>query len=269
MLFLRFLEKMSGMDPAISEFVKNKNALVVEDEHAIAQLLKIHLAELGFAVEICGSAEMALALLKVKNFNICLLDWMLPDLQGVDFLKKIRPKYPLMKIMMVTAKSDSDSIVSGLDSGADDYLPKPFDVKVLMARVRHLMRRIQVEVKLQTSDGGGSKKIKTTDKQVMFDGLSIHFAQHSVKYHNKVVHLTFSEFKLLEALYEAQGTVLTREQLIDLVQGADVSVTGRTIDTHIFSLRKKIGEWSKYIETIRGVGYRILISTDDISETTL
>ena len=252
------------MDQAIIEFIKNKNALVVEDEPAIAQLLKIHLAKMGFTVELCHDAESALIQMQQKRFELCLLDWMLPGLQGVDFLRRIRPHYPEMKIMMVTAKTDAESIVDGLDSGADDYLPKPFDAKVLVARVRQLLRRLQFEQQLQQK----SLAAEIPD-EISFDQLTIHFSKHTVQYQNNDIHLTYSEFRLLEALFKAQGRVSTREKLIDTIQGDDVSVTERTIDTHIFALRKKIGTWSKHIETVRGVGYRILISVADSSEEIL
>jgi two-component system phosphate regulon response regulator PhoB len=245
------------MDQTINQFIKNKKAIVVEDEAAIAQLLKINLQQLGFEVDTRGDAESALALLKSSNYDLCLLDWMLPGMQGVDFLKKIKPIYKNLKVMMVTAKADADSIVMGFDSGADEYLAKPFDAKVLAARVRHLMRRLQSE------QAPAKSEISDT---FVYDELSVNFSKHIVLHQNREIHLTPSEFKLMEALIKAQGVVLTREQLIDLIQGEDVSVTGRTIDTHVFALRKKIGQWSKYIETIRGVGYRILISLSDTSE---
>ncbi len=259
------------MAPTISEFIKNKKAMVVEDEAAIAQLLKIHLTQLGFDVEAFHDAESAFVQLQNKTYDLCLLDWMLPGVQGVDFLKKIRPMHKNLKIMMVTAKADPESIITGLESGADDYLPKPFDAGVLLARVRHLMRRTQMEQSLQNQIGNrvSEKKQNNFPEQVTVDELTIHFTKHIVNYQNKDIHLTLSEFKLLEALFKAQGMVLTREQLIDSIQGEDVSVTGRTIDTHVFALRKKIGVWAKHIETIRGVGYRILISTLDISEEVL
>lgn len=256
------------MDPAINEFIKNKKALIVEDEPAIAQLLKIHLLQLGFDAQVCPDAESAFAQLQTKSYDLCLLDWMLPTVQGVDFLKKIRPKCPQMKIMMVTAKADPDSIVTGLEFGADDYLPKPFDSKVLVARVRHLMRRMKTEQELQNelSATVKPKNEAAFPDQVVFDELSMNFSKHIVKYQNNDIHLTLSEFKLLECLFKARGLVLTRQRLIDSIQGDDVSVTERTIDTHIFALRKKIGAWSKHIETVRGVGYRILISIADNSE---
>lgn len=237
--------------------VIEKKALVVEDEIAIAKLLGIHLSQLGFSVSICHNAEDAWELLQTNHYQICLLDWMLPGVQGIEFLKKIRLKFSHLKIMMVTAKTDAESIVEGLESGADDYLAKPFEAQVLLARVRHMMRRLQIE------------NVSIFSDQVIFDDLYIHFTKHIVKHQDKVIHLTPSEFKLLAILYKAQGMVLTRDKLIDLIQGEDVSVTGRTIDSHIFTLRKKIGAWSKHIETIRGVGYRILISEADSSEEKL
>ncbi len=246
---------MSGMDQAITDFIKNKNAIIVEDELAIAQLLNIHLKQLGFAVDVCHDAETALLRLKEKSYDLCLLDWMLPGIQGIDFLQKTRRNNSHLKIMMVTAKTDPESIVIGLESGADDYLPKPFDSKVLIARVRNLMRRMQFE-----------KPASTFPEQIVTDELSIHFSKHIVTLKGQDVHLTFSEFKLFETLIKAQGLVLTRQKLIESIQGEEVSVTERTIDTHIFALRKKIGTWSKHIETVRGVGYRILSSVLDITE---
>jgi two-component system phosphate regulon response regulator PhoB len=193
---------------------------------------------------------------------------MLPGIQGVELIRKIRPANTRIKMMMVTAKADADSIVAGLEAGADDYLTKPFDSKVLGARVRHLMRRLMHEEELRSrlERRSGEDKNPEFPESVEFNGLSIHFTKHIIRYQNSDIHLTPSEFKLLAALFKAQGQVLTRDQLIDLIQGEDVSVTGRTIDTHIFALRKKIGDWAKHIETIRGVGYRILISLSDVSE---
>lgn len=254
------------MDQVISDYIKNKRALVVEDEPAIAQLLKMNLAQMGFEVLTCANADVAVQSLKTDNYHICLVDWMLPTMQGIDFVRQTRPHYPHMKIMMVTAKADADSIVTGLEVGADDYLAKPFDAKVLAARVRHLMRRSLADEQIRQEYKKEAKKETDFPAQVTFDQLTVHFSKHIVTYAGAEVHLTPSEFKLLSALIKARGQVLTRDQLINLIQGEDVTVTGRTIDTHIFALRKKIGTWSKHIETIRGVGYRILISVTDVSE---
>jgi len=249
---------------SIVEFIKDKKALIIEDDIAISQLLKLNLINLGFAVDVFNSAEAAEASGLSEHYALCLLDWMLPGTQGIDFLKKNRSHLGMTKVMMVTARVDSESIVNGLDSGADDYLTKPFDAAVLAARVRQLMRRLQFENNL--------KKHSTTapsldEKSVLgFSGLTIDTAKHDVRLNGEEVHLTPSEFKLLAELLKAGGKVLTRERLIDLIQGQDVNVTGRTIDTHVFTLRKKIGSWASHLETIRGVGYRILFSLQDKTE---
>ena len=230
-------------------------AAIVEDELAIANLLKIHLTDAGFEVDVFSDAETAFLNFQKISYDLCLVDWMLPGIQGIDFLKRIRAQNKNLKMMMVTAKADAESLVTGLEAGADDYLTKPFDARVLTARVRNLMRRHQFD-----------KSPAASVDQVTIDGMTIHFTKHFVRYNGTDIHLTPSEFKLLASLFKAQGQVLTREQLIDLIQGEDVSVTGRTIDTHVFALRKKMGSWSAHIETIRGVGYRVLMSADDVSE---
>lgn len=264
MWFLLLLEKIFDMDQSISDYIQSKRAIIVEDEASIANLLKIHLTEAGFTVQVAASAEAAIRTLETHKFDLCLLDWMLPEMQGVDFLKKIKPHHPSLKVMMVTARVDQDSIVMGLDGGADDYLPKPFDSKVLLARVRNLMRRLQAEEKFNGS--AQKNKIDSAADLLGFDGLVLDPIKHIVTLNQNEIHLTPSEFKLLTALLASKGAVLTREKLIDLIQGESINVTGRTIDTHICSLRKKIEPWSKYIETIRGVGYRTLSSSEDLSE---
>lgn len=239
-------------------------AIVIEDEQAIGHLLKMHLQDAGFEVDVFQDAETAFSGMQIKAYQICLLDWMLPGVQGIDFLKRIRPHHPDLKVLMLTAKADPDSIVNGLESGADDYLTKPFDARVFSARIRNLVRRSQYENQLKQAIAG--RPANENIDEMTIEGATIHFKKHYVKNKGVEVHLTPSEFKLLASLFKAQGQVLTREQLIDQIQGEDVSVTGRTIDTHVFALRKKMGDWAAHIETIRGVGYRVLISADDVSE---
>lgn len=272
MLFLPFLERMFGM-------VLANKVIIVEDESAIAQLLKIHMLGLGLEVDVFADAESAFLSLQQNNYKICLLDWMLPGIQGIDFLKRVRQKNKLIKVMMVTAKADPESLVQGFEAGADDYLPKPFDAKVLTARVKNMLRRIDFETQYlaqhlneqlpnqqeQHAISGGDIKLNLPE-QITVDGLTIHFTKYFIKLDQTDIHLTPSEFKLLSSLVKAQGRVLTREELIDQIQGEDVSVTGRTIDTHVFALRKKLAQWSSNIETIRGVGYRVLISKEDRSD---
>jgi DNA-binding response OmpR family regulator len=155
------------MDQTVSEFIKTQKALVVEDEQAISQLLKINLQQMGFEVDVFSSANAAAAQLTQQTYALCLLDWMLPGMQGIEFLKEFRPNMKKTKIMMVTAKADADSIVEGLDSGADDYLPKPFDSKVLAARVRQLMRSLYAELQLGSASGAAATTEQMTE--VEFD----------------------------------------------------------------------------------------------------
>ena len=216
---------------------------------------------MGLSIDIAPDAESAALFLQKQKYSICLLDWMLPGAQGIDLLKELRREKNPIKILMITAKVDSASIVNALESGADDYLTKPFDYHVLIARVRNLLRRVEFEKQIHSdSDLNPSKK---EAQSMTLQGLSIDFLKHTVFINNENIHFTLSEFKLISALLKAQGQVLTRNELIHLIQGDDVNVTGRTIDTHVFALRKKLGSWSNHIETIRGVGYRIIISAAD------
>lgn len=266
------------------------SALIVEDEQAISNLLKLHLVENNFVVDQSYTAEAGFAALGAKKYDLCLLDWMLPGgMQGIDLLKRIRQNNSDLKVIMVTAKANPESIVEGIEAGADDYLTKPFDARVLLARIKNLLKQRSglsnlakqdpsAEMQSSTVGSQGStvgsqssvvvSRNSAIESQVMsYDGLEIDFEKYLVKFQGEEIHLTPSEYKLLGSLVNARGKVLTRDQLIDQIQGEDVSVTGRTIDTHIFALRKKLKEWSEYIETIRGVGYRILVDTKHRTES--
>ncbi len=222
--------------------------LIIEDEPAIAELIALTIREVDAVIEKTFSAEQAIFLLQNKSYDLILADWMLPGLQGIDLVAAVKSKNPEQLILMITAKADSESIVRGLEAGADDYVSKPFDPRVLAARVKNLLRRKQAEAQAQVL---GSTEV------FELNGLKFDYGRVEVTLKQNPIHLTPSEFKLLGFLLKSQGRVLTRDQLIDLIQGEDVTVTGRTIDTHVFALRKKLLDWSEHIETIRGVGYRV------------
>jgi two-component system, OmpR family, phosphate regulon response regulator PhoB len=215
---------------------------VVEDEIEIRELMALHLSRQGYQVVESGSSEEALEKMKSQNFDLLVLDWMLPGLSGVEFLDRMRTLRLNPRVLMVTAKAEPQDIVFGLEKGADDYLTKPFDPSVFLARVKVLLRRNASEDFVQDI--------------FEFSGLKINFDSYDVTLKGQPLHLTPSEYKLLAVLIQAQGRVLTRDQLIERVQGEGISVTGRTIDTHIFGLRKKLAEWADHIDTIRGIGYR-------------
>lgn len=229
--------------------------LIIEDEASISELLKMTLQDSYFQnynlkIEQVQSCEQARFLFQNQKYELVLLDWMLPGEQGIDLLRAIKSSQSenaAASFLMMTAKSDAESIVQGLEAGADDYVTKPFDFQVLKARIKNILNRKVM-----------SQQHKLPKDQVSYMGLEIDFGKVTVLLNQEAIHLTPSEFKLLGFLLKSQGRVLTRDNLIDLIQGQDVSVTGRTIDTHVFSLRKKLGSWSDHIETIRGVGYRVM-----------
>jgi len=229
----------------------NAAILVVEDEQEIRELMALHLLRQGFKVKECASAEEAQGEIQKQKFQLVILDWMLPGISGHDLLQQLKKSNNSPNVLMVTAKTEAQDIVTGLESGADDYLTKPFDPGVFMARVRALLRRSQAQSTQATKDS----------EHVALAGLSVNFKTYEVKLNDEPLHLTPSEFKLLGNLIESQGRVLTRDQLIENIQGEGINVTGRTIDTHVFGLRKKLGAWSDNIETIRGVGYRVKMDT--------
>lgn len=236
--------------------MNSERILVVEDETEIRELIVLHLERAGFVVSAAGSSEEAESLLESGSFKVIVLDWMLPGTHGPQFAKALRnnPSTKDLSVLMVTAKAAPDDIVAGLDSGADDYLSKPFEPSVLIARVKALLRR-------QTRALSAKPEAKPADiieqAEVKLGGLRMNPETYDVKCGDDPIALTPSEFKLLLALAHNKGRVLTRNSLIDQIQGEGVSVVGRTVDTHVFGLRKKLGACADVIETIRGIGYRV------------
>jgi DNA-binding response OmpR family regulator len=223
--------------------------LVVEDEKDIAELMVLHLKRDGLEVECVDNGEEALKLLGARNYNLLVLDWMLPGISGLDICKKLRTENgpaSQVPILMVTARAQTADIVLGLEIGADDYLTKPFDISELLARTRALLRRVTFN--------------ESETNRIQIGKLQIDTEKHEVVCAGETVTLTPSEFKLLFALMRNKGRVLTRERLIELVQGEGVTVIDRAIDTHVFGLRKKLGECADFVETVRGVGYRVVTS---------
>lgn len=223
--------------------------LVVEDEDEIRELIALHLKRDGHEVDAVSTAEEASGLMNGGAYDLLALDWMLPGASGVEMARNVRKNQDrLPAILMVTAKTEASDIVEGLEAGADDYLTKPFEPSVLIARVRALLRR--------NRRGAGGEE-KQAGARVRLGALWIDPGTYEVKCGDQPISLTPSEFKLLLALADSRGRVLTRDSLIAQVQGEGVSVVGRTVDTHVFGLRKKLGSCADVIETVRGVGYRV------------
>jgi two-component system phosphate regulon response regulator PhoB len=228
--------------------IPKEKILVVEDESEIRQLIELQLSREGYVVDTVETGEAAIEKIKSKNYQLLVLDWMLTGMSGIEIARIARGE---CAILMVTARSEPADIVLGLEAGADDYVTKPFDVSVLRARVRALLRRRHSTKDLMNSN---------FKSPIQVGGLKLDLKSYEVKCEGLPIQLTHSEFKLLSTLVLHRGTVLTRERLIQEIQGEGVSVIDRTVDTHVFGLRKKLGACADVIETIRGVGYRIVIS---------
>ena len=226
--------------------------LIVEDESDIASLLEIHLLRSGYDIQIAKTGVEALRYLSTSKTDLIILDWMLPEMSGIEVARDLRrratEKHELqIPILMVTAKSEPSDIVWGLENGADDFITKPFDLAILTARVRALLRRTQESPPITNS----------LDPTLNHGPFRILLSRHEFYLNSELVELTPYEFKLLASLMEAQGRVLTRSKLIDCIQGSGIQVTDRTVDTLVFGLRKKLGTFENWIETVRGIGYRL------------
>lgn len=229
--------------------INRARVLVVEDEIEIRDLITLHLQREGYFVDALASGEEAVTQLSKQKYDLVLLDWMLPGVSGLEITRIIRTKsnQKNVPVLMVTARVEPGDIILGLEAGADDYVTKPFDTKVLIARARALIRRLKFQ-----------EQIKDESPNVLeVGGLKMNIDAHEVFCNGEQIHLTPSEFKLLHVLSLQSGKVFTREALIKEVQGSGVSVVDRAIDTHVFGLRKKLGVCSDVLETIRGIGYRV------------
>ena len=229
--------------------VKKPGILVVEDDTDIQQLVSYNLIKAGFNVTCADTGEEALQILAREQIDAMVLDLMLPGKDGNEVCQAVRTleKTKDLPIIMLTAKSEEDDIVRGLEFGADDYVTKPFSPRVLIARIEAALRR--------TPEPGAKQDAAAT--VIARHGMEIHPGRHEVKVNGETIHLTASEFTILELLAGRPGWVFSRQQIIDQVRGYDYSITPRAVDVQIFGLRKKLGPSGACIETVRGIGYRI------------
>lgn len=235
--------------------------LVIEDEEDVRELIELHLKRDGLTPEAFEDAEKGLGALKGGTFQLAIVDWMLPGMSGLDLLSWLQREGIKIPVIMVTARADATDIIRGLEAGADDYVTKPFEIPVLLARVRALLRRSERGAQI-SKEGAGALASKKNPAILQVGRLTLDTQTYEVKGEESdgtvsKINLTPSEFKLLKSLMMSAGRVLSRDQLIELVQGEGVSVIDRAIDTHIFGLRKKLGTYADFVETIRGVGYRM------------
>jgi two-component system, OmpR family, alkaline phosphatase synthesis response regulator PhoP len=238
------------MSPSAQEKkVRKPSILVVEDDTDIQQLVSYNLIKSGFNVTCADSGEEALQLLSRETVDAIVLDLMLPGKSGNEVCQALRSQEATraLPIIMLTAKSEEDDIVAGLEFGADDYVTKPFSPRVLIARIEAALRRTPEPESEPDTDAG----------LISRHGMQIHPGRHEVRIDGQEVHLTASEFTILELLAARPGWVFSRQQIIDQIRGYDYSITPRAVDVQIFGLRKKLGSAGACIETVRGIGYRI------------
>ena len=224
----------------------SKNILVVEDDSDIRELISFNLKNEGHQVFEAKDGEAGIDKAREKLPDLILLDLMLPGIQGLDVCRIIKSDQETKKIpiIMVTALGQEEDIVKGLETGADDYITKPFSIKVLIARVNAVLKR-SIEV--------GEDK----SKDILINGINIKTRSREVWVNKNLINdLTFSEFQILYLLVGHPGWVFTRYQIIDKIRGDNYPVTDRSVDFQIVGLRKKLGDAGKLIKTVRGVGYR-------------
>ena len=217
---------------------------ILEDDDNIRKLINYSLKSQGFEVQDFALPSAFWTALQTTNPDLLLLDIMLPEEDGISILKKLRsnPKTSTIPVIMLTAKDSEYDVVTGLDSGADDYVTKPFGMMALVSRIKAVLRRYE--------------KSDSHKELLEAGGIKIDENQHTVFAGNQQLFLTVKEFDLLVLLIKNRGNVLTREQLLESVWGLSSEIESRTVDVHIRTLRAKLGEYEKNIETIRGVGYK-------------
>jgi len=219
--------------------------LVADDEKDILELLKFKLSREGYQVTCAASGEEALSRVRLEPPDLIVLDLMLPGIDGIEVTRELKndPDTKNIPIVMLTAKGEEADIVTDLELGADDYITKPFSPRILIARVKAVLRR---------KEKGSQDKTSV----IQIHNLVIHPGRHEVIVNGDPVQLTFTEFGTLHYLARRPGWAFTRSQIVDQVRGEDYYVTDRSVDVQIVGLRRKLGPAGKYIETVRGVGYR-------------
>ena len=223
----------------------SQKILIIEDEPDIRKTLEYNISREGYEVICASSLSEGRQKLESASFTLLLLDLMLPDGSGLDLCRELKQdkSSSSMPVIILTAKDDEVDKVVGFELGADDYVTKPFSVRELILRVKAVLKR-------------GERKSDNMEVQRQFGELKIDVDSHEVFVNDEQVNLTALEFKLLRQLVDRRGRVQSRDQLLSDVWGYSSDVTTRTVDTHIKRLREKLGDMGKYVQTIRGVGYK-------------
>ncbi len=240
-------KKTSAPGATVTNAAGRANLLAVEDEQDLLDLLQYNLTRDGFNVRTASSGELALRMIREEAPELVVLDLMLPGMDGLELCRILKndPATRHIQVVMLTAKGEEVDIVAGLELGADDYVVKPFSPRVLSARIKAVLRRRAAET-------------QSSDEVVYRVGdITMDTARHEVRVGGERVNLTHTEIGIVQVLARRPGHVLTRSQIVQAVQGDHVAVTDRSVDVHVVSLRRKLGEAGGYLQTVRGVGYRL------------
>lgn len=234
---------------------QRKRILLIEDEEDIASLIKLQAEISGYILHVEVDGINGLRAVEREKPDLVIIDIMLPGQNGFDVCRKIKsnPELRGIPVIIVSAKSDEIDVLLGLELGADDYIAKPFSLKVLMTRIKVILRR--------------NRETEKVTKNISFGEFTLEVDRYLLRKNDKVIPITLSEFGILKRLLQNRGKVLTRNQLLDDIHNDDSFVVDRNIDVHIASLRRKLGPNFKWIDTVRGIGYRFKLDlSEEVSE---
>jgi two-component system, OmpR family, alkaline phosphatase synthesis response regulator PhoP len=225
--------------------INKKRILIVDDEEDIIELVRYNVEREGYHTVCAMTGEQALKIVETQKIDLIVLDLMLPGIDGLEVAKSVKrnPQQMSIPIIMLSAKGEETDIITGLDLSADDYITKPFSLKIFLARIKAVIRK-------------SSNHSVDTQAVLHHHEISIHPGRRIIRINGQSVNLTYTEFQILYYLSDKPGWVFTRNQIVDAVRGNNYSVTDRSVDVQMVGLRKKLGSYGKYLETVRNVGYR-------------
>ena len=230
---------------------KKFRLIVIDDSHDILELLKYNLASEGYEVKAFFTAVDALKYVTTENTDLVITDWMLPEMDGLDLCRNLKhnPSTQEIPVVMLTCKSDEIDVVTALEVGAEEFIPKPVRMKEMLTRVKKILRRKNMEVKPAAAAGN--------KESIVRGRLQLDLASYTVILSDEPLDLTIVEFRLLELLARQPGKVFSRTQIMERINGMDYFAAERSVDVQIAGLRKKMGPFKDGIETVRSVGYRL------------
>jgi DNA-binding response OmpR family regulator len=234
--------------------MKKYRLIVIDDHHDTLELLKFNLLSEGYEVKAFFNAVDALKYVTAENTDLVITDWMLPEMDGLDLCRNLKhnPSTQDIPVVMLTGKSDEIDVVTALEVGAEEYIPKPIRIKEMLTRVKKILRRKAGEIIAQMSRDSNNNK-----ESIVRGRLKLDLASYTVSLEDEPLDLTIVEFRLLELLARQPGKVFSRNLIMERINGMDYFAAERSVDVQIAGLRKKLGRYKDGIETVRSVGYRL------------